>query len=58
MFIQEERQLRDTVAWHKVLIRKGYFFIAVHFEGFIENYPFLLKAAKYFEGNVEGWTPK
>ena len=39
MFIQEERQL-DTIAYHKVLLGTGYFSFAVHFEGFIENYPF------------------
>ena len=43
MLIQEERQLPDTVAWHKVLSGKGYSFFAVHFEGFIENYPFLFE---------------
>ena len=43
MLIKEERQLPDTIAWHKVLLGKGYFFLAVHFEGFIENYPFLFE---------------
>jgi hypothetical protein len=33
----------SNLAWHKVLLGTGYFFFAVHFEGFTENYPFLFE---------------
>ena len=33
----------EQLAWHKVLLGTGYFFFAIHFEGFTENYPFLFE---------------
>ena len=37
------KNTHGELAWHKVLLGTGYFFFAVHFEGFTENCPFLFE---------------